>query len=265
MRFVLLGIVCLTGFQAMAQLEVGCSLEQKQFLLYEEIPLTVTIENSTSRRLQFSPDDAASKLTVSVEQLAGHSGVRNPFASIPCNVAPYATTSIVVNVAGANQMQGRGQYGVRVRADWAQSSFQSPQIAFEIEKGHELTEKVVEDKFTGDFIRVRMIKVYRNGREYLFARLDNISRNICYGVYNLGRLLSYNDPVLKMDRDGQVHILHRSGPSQHIHTVLMPSGRVVNQEVLLSAGSRPVLEADDAGSVQVTGGQVMPTESEEVF
>lgn len=249
----------------MAQLEINCSLEQGRFLLYEEIPLTVTIENSTSRKIQFSPDDADSKLTVSVEQLTGHAGVKKPFASIPLYVDPYVKTSIVVNVARINQILGRGQYGVSVRADWAQTSFQSPQKVFEIEQGHELAEKVVEDKLTGNFVRLRMIKVYRNGREYLFVRLDNISHNVCYGVYKLGRLLSYNDPVIKIDRDGQVHVLHRSGPSQHIHTVLMPNGRIVHQEVLIEAGSRPVLESNDAGDVLVAGGQVMPTESEAGF
>ncbi|MBN1556940.1 MAG: hypothetical protein JW951_02200 [Lentisphaerae bacterium] len=59
----------------------------------------------------------------------------------------------------------------------------------------------------------------REKQEQLFLRIDEPSSGDNYGVFQLGRLLRFYKPRLRVDRDGFVTVIHQTAYNRYVRTV----------------------------------------------
>ena len=78
---------------------------------------------------------------------------------------------------------------------------------------------------------------------------------LCYGVYDLGRVIQYGRPSLEVDSRQQAHVLHQSGPAHYTHTVISVDGALVNREYFSGVSSTIRLEPNNRGDVEIKGMQ----------
>ena len=115
-----------------------------------------------------------------------------------------------------------------------------------------------------DATRLYTLRTLNRDRvEVMFLRIDDDDRGVCYGVFELGRIVRLYEPKLQVDETGNVHILHQSGPWQFTHSVFTPRGEPVLQEVYSGEGSAIGLKRGEGGQLAVDGGQLYVPGDEE--
>jgi hypothetical protein len=89
----------------------------------------------------------------------------------------------------------------------------------------------------------------RDKHDRLFLRIDDA--NLCYGVFDLGRLVRMKAPELKLDSTGLLHVLHQSAPQQFTYSTFTASGRQIDHQILGSKETTVQMVSDSEGGVKV--------------
>ena len=75
-----------------------------------------------------------------------------------------------------------------------------------------------------------------------------------YKVFPIGPMLSFGQPEAQVDRLSNLHVLYQDGPHSFNYTVVDPDGKViVRQTYAFASQSRPKLEVDENGNLNVMG------------
>ena len=96
----------------------------------------------------------------------------------------------------------------------------------------------------------------------LYFRLRDGASGATLKVFSIGTFLSFGDPEARIDRLSNLHVLHQNGARTFSYSVINPRGQILDRRTYEQVGTRPVLTADNSGSISVMGGQrlVSPTD-----
>ncbi len=89
----------------------------------------------------------------------------------------------------------------------------------------------------------------------LFLRVDDEENQLIYGVYNLGMLVSSDQPSIRIDKDSRLWILHRVAPRTHRCSVYDPMHHKIVDRYFDSSRSAPRLMMDEDGGIEIVGGR----------
>ena len=259
-RLVIASMIWAIGvFQAAAQINMKCRIENVRTILFEPINLSIEIVNNTGEILDFSGAVPNAHLAFDVEESPGilvqPTGV--PLFAQAVTIRSGDTFSGKLNLQAAYRITDTGPYTISARVEWGGKVFISPKLFLDVLPGLEIARLVAgipEDPNATRTYTLRTLN--RNRCETVFLRINDEENGACYGVFDLGTIVRLFEPKLQVDEVGCIHVLHQSGPWQFTHSVFTPQGDPVIQEVYSGEGSSIELKRVDGGQVVVQGAQI---------
>lgn len=259
----LLIAVCAAVFTAPAQVDVALSLDQKQFLPGESIPLKIHIINHSGHTLRLGGDP--SWLQVSVE--AEKSFVIPRSAALPAtppfDLPPAMMATKEVDLADCYEIARPGRYVATASVaipEWNQTHSARPR-PFDIIRGTKVWERTfgmpaMPQQGGPPEVRKYILQQanYLQSQLRLYVRITDPAEEHTFKVIPLGAIVSFGVPDALLDRQSRLHVLYQSGPRSSTYCVIHPHGELAQREQFEYAGSRPRLMATEDGSVIVRGG-----------
>ncbi len=248
-------LVAALAMPAAGQIEVGCRIEQSRLVQYEPIRVTVRIRNNSGEPLRFTGADRNAQLQFEVEQTPGRALPMRQASLItePLVIAPRGQATRDVILTEHYDLRSTGPYTLRARVDWEGQGFVSPKVFADIVPGFEIERLISAAGAARSMRHYRLLTLNRDRGEHVFLRIDDEAEGICYGVIHLGRIIRTRTPMLRVDGDFNVHVLHQSGPGRYAHNVFNPEGRRVLRKTYMDEEQQAELSDTEDGRVIVTG------------
>ena len=247
------GLCALWAVPARASFEISCSIANNPAMIHEAVRAQVRISNRSGRTVTVDPA-TSTRLRFIVERKPGYplKPRKEVLPYEPFEIPPGATVDLDLNLKHFFTLIDTGPYTVRAMLLHQGRYHQSSRALFDIVPGFEVD--AMDATAPGGGARRYILKTLARGRgQSLFIEINDPSRNLCYGVYDLGQTLSMQAPAMKLDRLGRIHILHQSGPTRYTHSVFGPDGQPVDQTYHTKGPGLPAMQSTDEGDIEVTG------------
>jgi hypothetical protein len=251
----------LAGFVAAAagadaQVNLSCRLQHSRVLEYEPVRATVVVENQTSEPLYFSEEGGETALLFDVEQTPGLLVARRsePLFPEPFVVPARQTAQRTFDLQRAYEIGRQGPYSIVARVVRGGEAFVSGKAFLDVLPGLLVLEHraTVKDP-PGSHRTMRLRTLARDRMDYLFLRIDDEDRALCYGVFDLGTIIRVFKPDLKMDADDSVHVLHQSAPARFTYSAFTAGGQPLEQRFFNGTAATAKLEVAPDGTVRPVG------------
>jgi hypothetical protein len=257
-------LVMLACFRSPAQVSVGMTLEQYQFLPSESLPVAVHITNRSGQSLHLGAD--TNWLTFDVESADGFIVVKN--AEVPVQgefeLGSSEVATKLVDLAPYFALTQSGRYNiiatVRIKAWGAEVA--SPPQSFDVINGAKLwsqTFGVPVPAGAGnqppEVLKYTLEQAnYLSSQLRLYALVSNESESRVFKVVVLGRMVSFGRPDAQLDQLSNLHVLWQSGGAVFSYAVVSPGGAILQREIYDYINTHPRLGTNDSGDIVVIGG-----------
>lgn len=249
------------GQQLHAQIKVEMGYERRLFVLYEPIPITVTITNLTGHDLVLNDSDAEKWFSFQVTTSDGR--VVAPLDAdykIPGIRIPTGTTvKRTVDLSRMYGVQDVGLYRIRasIYSQDAQKYFSSGKDELEVSEGKTYWEQTVgvpqASGEKGEHRTFSLMTFRQPKYNVLYVRVQDKDSNTIYTTAALGPLIAEIEPECKLDKSNTLHVLQLVGPRVFLYSRVSLDG-TCDQLNYYSVNSRPTLRKDPQGEVIVFGG-----------
>ena len=249
------------NFFTWAQLNINIELPEKNFLIYDKIPLTISVRNSTNKNLSFSSLDENNIELIIIgpngKIPAGDKKVLTDEISFP----PGITKNLSLNLYDNYPLTQLGEYEISLSIKHpllSDKTLLSKESFFYIKEG-----KIEESQSFG-FYDQNQGKIFQ--REYqvisykkkfythLYLRVQD--KNWVYGQVYLGRKIEGVRFKSYIDVLANIHILTQFQSREFYHIIISPEGTLrqkINYKA--NADSIPILRKNpNSGRVRVIGG-----------
>ncbi|MGO9245329.1 MAG: hypothetical protein ACLPT4_05640 [Verrucomicrobiia bacterium] len=249
-----------------AQISVQVKMERDTFILFESIPVAVTIHNFSGHTIDLANQGQTHWLSFLITDEAGAnlSPVGNALTTEPIQIEPGRAQSISVNLLTHFDLRQRGVFTARAAVEADGVHAVSPPVNFTIINGREIWRQTVglpmAEGETNQQYRTYSLLFRRNSyEEVLYAGVQDEPHNLVYGMIPLGDFIALGNPTVKADGIGHLHVLYRSGPRSISYDEIDPDAKIVKRLIYSDVMSVPQLVAQDGGVITVQGGeQVYP-------
>ena len=237
-----------------AQVQVGIQIERDQFLLYEPIPVQLTVLNNTGSLLKISGD----WLSFLVTEQNG-SGIRrdNKLKVDPLELESGSRKKITINITPLYSIRDIGAYHIQGIIEIDGVQYVTPISIVNVANGVSVWS---ESRPIQGIQRIYSILRFSPSatNTQAFVRVEEPSENKVYATYSLGDMVSFMTPETKFDKEGNLHILHPKGQGFYCYSRVSISGKLENQaDYRSSPQGRPSLQTGTEGIVIVQGGQTL--------
>lgn len=235
---------------AEAQLDFRCRLINSRVLQFENIYVEVTIINHSGERIVLGGSKPTTFLAFDVESSPGVLilPTDQPLLTNEVAVTHAETARFTVNLLPAYQIRATGPYSIIGRLEWRDKVFVTSKMYLDILPGLEIARITGGVPGMAGAIRTYSLRTLNRDRtERAFLRItDDAGR--CYGVLDLGRIVRMYKPVMQVDEDGYLQVLHQNGPNNFVRHVISFDGRVKSQETYFGDGTG--LRSQASGALQ---------------
>lgn len=260
MRFVVICLLLnLTGAMA-APLSVQLRCDKDTYLVYEAIPVVVSLHNYSGRTIQIDETDQRSSLEFVVTSESGQMipAFGRPRFGQPVIIPSGQTVSQTINLLPLFELRQRGTYRVRAVVRSETGIVESSPVRFTLINGRELWSQVVglpvSDNEPEQY-RTYVLVAGRGQRgDTLYVSVRDDPHSTVYSLVPLGDFLSTLQPQARVDHSGNLHVLFQNGPRSFGYVQIDPFARPVTQAAYSDFSSTPTLTVGD-GEVSVTGGE----------
>lgn len=255
--FLAMLFTCLVS--ARAQVTIGVSLDQEQFLPGEDLYVTVRIANLSGQTIHLGREEGWLKFAVSARD--GSIVLKRGDAPVlePIDLESAKAMIKRVNIAPYFQLKERVGYSVFATAmiqDWNKQITSTP-VSFDMVNAAMLWTKdfgvPMPDTTNSAPPEVRtytLLQANHLEKLTLYFRLSD-SAGRAKRVYALGRMLNLSRPEAQIDRLSNLHLLYQIGAHAMCYAVINPDGILTIRQTYDFAG-RPHLKFDPDGNVVVT-------------
>lgn len=248
------GIAVAMATVAPAQVVVRLRTDHSRRLLFEPIPIRVRVENGTNTPLRFSGESANAVFQFEVEGAPGEALRRtdSPLFLRPFEVPAFGHEVFAVDVLRLYDIRSSGPISVAVRVLHGDDDYYSGKLLLDIVPGLELAciAAILPEEDAGRRL-FQLRTVSRDSREHLLLRVDDVNREICRGVFDLGSLIRQRKPQMMLDGGGRLHVLHQSAPTRLSHTVYYDEDRAVEAKYYGTDGAGGRLVRNERNEVEV--------------
>jgi len=247
---------------AWGQIEVRCTLAQNSVLQFERVEATVAIYNVSGGYMVFGGPEANSHLSFRVERSSGVVVPPNRDVTWPSPVrlASGEQSSRTFDLQRYFAIPEPGAYAVVAVVHWRGRTFRSQKLFFDVARGVEIDRLSLTPPSAPDALYTFSLRtLHRGAGDYALLRVDDETRDLCLGVYELGRILRVYRPTIQIDDFSHVHVLHQSGPNLFTHTVFTAQGLPISQNVHASGGAAR-LRKQPNGELIVSAPALRPAE-----
>jgi hypothetical protein len=262
-----LGLWLAAAAPLLAQVTVDVVLDQEYFLPGETLPAAVRITNRSGQTLQLGSDP--DWLTFSVESRDGY--VVRKTGEVPVTGEFDLETSKRaikrVDLAPYFNLVKQGRYAITATVNlksWNRQINSQPKM-FDVIQAARMWEREIGVPAAGGAtnlppeVRKFSLEQANHLRKnlMLYVRVTDPSGRL-NRVLAIGPMLSFGQPDPQVDRLNNLHVLYQNGPHSFNYTVVNPDGEITIRRSY-DFTTRPRLQADPEGNVNVTGGTLRPT------
>lgn len=232
---------CIAPVAALAMLpglcrgDVGVNLrmEHDSLLQFEPVLTFLSLVNDSDRELVIDPEHPEStnlKIDYVVQTAAGEPVSRKNSHPIVESIRLYPDErrDLMLDLARWFPLLSMDRYVARARVQTGGRAYESNAVFFEVVRGIEI--KSVTRTVPGytDLTRTYSLRYWpRNRQEYLFLTVNSEAEELNYGVFQLGTLVRFFQPVIEVDRFGDVQVVHQSGSDRYTRSLLKSTRRGV--------------------------------------
>lgn len=226
------------------------------WMVCESIPLVVRIKNNQSVPLAAGQDGFLMSVVVRDDRGLAIRRLPDSKLIVPELIPPNAEVQFTNDLTSLFRLVDHPAVSVRVQLTIGRQTLESPPTHLDIVKGMEIAR--IRGRAKDGEIRTYTLRTLNRGkRERLFLRIDDADESVCYGVVELGRYVPFGKPALDIDEEGNIHILHLSGPNQFTHSVYTPNAVRVSVQVVEGDVNAVKLVRDERGGIRVAGAGVV--------
>jgi hypothetical protein len=242
---------------------VDLTFDQEQYLAGETLIVKVRVTNFSGQVIELGNDDHWLALSVedsrqfAVPRL-GSAPVKGAFT-----LQPTQSGTRRVDISPYFEFNRVGRYFVTATVflpQWS-SVIQSKAASFDIIGGNKIWEQDFgmpsSPEATGatpEIRRYALIQTTHSKTIKLYFRLTDQSEERIYRVFPLGSLVSFSNPVSRLDRFSNLHVLYQSGGRTFTYCLISPDGLLICRETYEPTNTRPELRPSKDGHISVAGG-----------
>jgi hypothetical protein len=265
-RFIsfLVAVLALSGAfvaGAQAQLIVQIRMAREAFLLYEPLPVLVTIRNVSGRPIQLDEVGGRHWLDFTVSEENGRevlclAGLQSEGS---VTIPPNQSITRTVDLLPSYDLRSRGVYRVQAVVDSGGMRTSSSPLRFNITQGREIWTQTLglptRDDQPEEY-RTFSLQTRRDGHsDYLYICVRDARKNIVYGLLETGSYIPLGEPSVRFDKEACLHLLYQSSPRAFGYVRVNPFAQVSDRAVYSDYSSKPELVVDLEGTVTVRGGE----------
>lgn len=279
-----LGVFLLSVESLLSQLSVGIKTDQQIYLSGEAIYLTMEVCNLSGQTLVLGEYPDWLEITLETQDSKTISRTANLDLSGEFKLTSSMSAKRAINIQPYFDLLGSGRYKVTATVhlpQWEQT-FTSATQFFEVIKGVELVafnvgvpeekkegpvedaeeEEVKQDAPTNNSSlkpgpetrRYALVKVSYLDKMRLYVRITDIYGAIIYHVIPVCGMVAFSSPKALVDSESQLHILNQVHAKRFIYFVVNSKGEMVRRFFYDYIGTKPVLNQNDDGSINVRNG-----------
>jgi len=258
MRLLILLTAFLISLPLSAQISVSVKSNNKQYLSYEPIHVTVTIANQTGSPLtlrntggnswiEFIVRNQSGRVINKVKEL-GYKGTTIP-------TAERIQSSFILN--NTYDLAQPGNYNVsaviRTPTQGHSEGTRSAQAYFTVNRGVPTWRtKVGVPGVAGDEREYRILNYSGSGTPQIYVQVEDVKRGHMLATYSMGRILAFRKALKATDRSNNLHVLFLTTPELYCHTIVNTSGKTTKRNYYKSVSStHPELMTHKDGGVSV--------------
>ncbi len=235
---------------AFGDVQVTLKMAHVEFLQYEKMTAFVTIYNDEDYVV--TVDSTKTNRTDALRFNISHN-MKTPAVRINrlpladfIQLKPGEKKTLMLDLSMWYSVSPVGAYDISVELEHGGRKWQSKRQLVDVVDGIELS--TVTRSLPGNPNRMRTYSIRywtRDRKECLFFRAEEKESAMVYGVYLLGGLIRVNQPAIRVDRKGNITIIHQSGQRIFTKTTFQSkpySVRFVDQVYLDEDGKQYVRE-----------------------
>jgi hypothetical protein len=258
MKLILAALISLfTSASALAQIQVNLEAKRTTYLLYEAVPVTVTLGNTSEYDLVLRTDGHHPWLSFLMTRVSDGNPVRADQTSDfePVTIKPGESKSLTINLTPLHAFREVGQYKVRAVVELNGQQYLSAPYSFTVTNGQQIW--TATKPYQGTEITYSLIRFTPHIEStFLYLRVEDTKENLVYANHKLGEVVAYNPPQSLFDASGLLHILHNQGQGTYHYVRIDPHGQIQAQMNYASFNqSTPMLRKTEDQSIMVQGGR----------
>jgi hypothetical protein len=256
--------IILFSQEAKGQIQITLKMKRTLYLLYEAVPVEVSVTNLAGYDLLLEGDETRPWLSFIILR-PDNSSIRpdQSYDLPPVELKPGQTRSFTVNITPLYAFRDTGSYRVKAVVSVAGKEFVTAPIEFSVANGHTVW-KETRPVEGSDRIYSLVRFNYNMESTGLYLRVEDEKENLVYVTHPIGEIVTYTAPRTAFDNEGRLHILHVIGTGQHRYTVASPSGAILNREEYESLGEiSPALIPQPDGTITLFGVKPRPLDQRE--
>ena len=256
--------------QVRAQLAVQVKVEKDTFLVYEPIPVTVSIRNFSGRTLELTGELGKPWLSFLVLDESGGivPAVGKHKSEGSALIAAGQTVSRTIDLLPLYDIRARGNYRVQARVNGAGTSAISAPIRLTVINGREMWSQTIglpsKEGVVDEYRTYALLAGRDEQQDLLHVSVRDEQHQIVYGVIALGGFITLTEPDARLDQEGRLHVLYQAGPRSYGYVDIDPYARVLYRAAYSDVNSKPRLVVNNS-EITVQGGEKTYPKSERVM
>lgn len=246
---------------AQAQIQVELKFNRLQYVAYEPVTAMLKITNLAGRDVDLH--DAGTQrwfgfeVTGGQQQLLAPAGLRS---EPPLHVEAGKTVTRKIDLGALYPVHDFGTYHVRANVFFADLDkfFYSPAKVFQVTDARPVWQKTVGvpdgQPGAGGTRTYSLLSNRFPDHTSLYVRVEDKNSGTVFSTYSLGRVISFDEPQVELDRANQLHVLHCAAPRTWAYSHVGLNGELLKQSTFLQVKSQPHLRRVADGLVAVHGG-----------
>ena len=242
-----------------AQIQVTAQTQRSNFLLYEPVDVLVNIQNMGDTDLVLNNDEAHPWLSFLVSKHTQHNRFpirqerKGNFKSLTLKAGENKTLRI--NITPYYSFREEGDFEASAVVDLpGQGQVISDPVPFTVLNGHKIwTQSRPVDGSQRIYSLIRFSPQPDSTKLYL--RVEGPTENIVYANLALGEMVSFVDPGVLFDPQGDIHVLQPIALGTYLYTRANADGKVQHQAIFKTFHEVPPrLAKVEDGNVIINGG-----------
>lgn len=240
--------------QAHAQLEVQLEPIRQEYMLGEEIPMKLTLSNTSDQSVILSNKEQRKWLHFTVTNSNSPEGVKAVSSPSFPNVtlSPGSARSFELNIRPYFHFSREGTYKViaTVRMPDGVSTHSSHRASFMLSPGSTIRKFNIVHKGKKLELHCKLLRV--NQYDCLYGQVIDANSRIAIGACYMGRYLNFMEPRIIIDGKQQLHMLCQSTPQYYTYSIMNTQGERTGYQ-LYRRTDGPINLIVSGGGVSVTG------------
>jgi hypothetical protein len=229
---------------AQGQVQMSIRAKHTRYLQYEPLTVDVTIRNEMGAPLVL--DNAGEAVfAFDIEEAPGAPLPRQDrILPEPWRIEPWKSGTRTFNLVRSYPIRRQGPHRIVARVTIGGLDFLSNRLMTDLVPGMEIasTAGLTEDGARRVF---SLRTLARNRFDNVFLMIRDEAGGVSYEAQDLGTIVRFYPPQLKVSSDGTIHVLHQSAPTRFTHSVTTMDGRPVSTRFYSSSDKARVTLAED--------------------